>query len=146
MTYDDTTKKFSSTKRYKTCSDHPRDHDSIMSDAGAIDDGPGNDPSSSPNTPRAGLPLSSPESGSQSKGSGEVKQPSKTWASDIAKTDVTMIDVGAEKLPLIDAANHMLDIKPPPSKAGENNYASDPRKLEKLHSFDHVDNEEPFKA
>lgn len=117
-----------------------------MSDAGAIDDGPGSDPSSSPNTPRAGLPLSSPERGSQNKGSGEVNQHSKTWPSDIAKTDVTMIDAGAEKPPLINAANHMLDVKPPRSKAGENNYASDPRKLEKLHSFDHVDNEEPFKA
>lgn len=143
MTYDDTAKKFS-TKRYKTCSDDPKDHDSIMSDVGAIEDVSARDASSSPTS--ADPPLSSPNRGSQRKGSEDGKQTSKTWTSENPKTDVTMIDVGAEKIPLINATNHSLDIKPSRGKAGDKRYVSDPRKLEKLHSFDSSENKEPSKA
>lgn len=143
MTYDDTTKKFS-TKRYKTCSDDPKDHDSIMSDVGAIEDVSARDATSSPNT--ASPPSASPSRGSQCKGSGDSKQTSKTWTSENPKTDVTMIDVGAEKIPIINATSHSLDIKPSRGKAGDKRYASDPRKLEKLHSFDNSENKEPSKA
>ncbi|MCJ1271160.1 hypothetical protein MMC22_011059 [Lobaria immixta] len=143
MTYDDATKKFS-TKRYESCSDDPKDHDSIMSDIYPVQDGPGKDASSSPNT--AALPLSSPYRESQSKGSGESKQPTKPWASDSAKTDVTMVDVGAEKPPLINPTAHSFDTQQPRSKGGEKQYASDPLKLEKLRSFDRSENKEPFKA
>lgn len=143
MAYDETTKKFS-TKRYKTCSDDLGDQDSVMSDVDAIEDGPGRDASSSANAAR--IPFSSSGKESQSKGSNDIKQPFKTSPSDISKTDVTMIDVGAEKSPLINATTLSLDIKPPRSKVDDKRYASDPRKMEKLHSFDHSENKEPFKA
>lgn len=118
------------------------DHDSIMSDVGVIDDGSERDATSSPDA--ADPPPSSPDRGSQRKGAGESKQTYKTLTSDIAKTDVTMIDVGAEKPPLVNASS--LDIKPRRSKVGEKRYASDPRKLEKMHSFDNSENKELFKA
>lgn len=118
------------------------DHDSIMSDVGVIEDGSRRDSTSSPNV--ADPPPSSPDRGSQSKGSGESKKTYKTLASDIAKTDVTMIDVGAQNPPLVNASS--LDSKPRRSKVGEKRYASDPRKLDKMHSFDNSENKELFKA
>lgn len=139
MTYDDATKKFS-TRRYKSCSDDPKDYDSIMSDVSAIEDVSGKGAASFSNT--AGLPLSSSDTGSQSKGSRESRQPSKTRNSDVAKTDVAMLDVDPEKPPTKNA----LDIKRPRTKSDEKHYASDPLKLEKLHSFHHSEAKDPFKA
>lgn len=148
MTFDDATKKFS-TQRYKSCSDDPKDHDSIMSDIYSVQDPSGQDGSgkgASSSLSTAALPLSPPYRESQSKSSGESKHSSKPWASDSAKTDVTMVDVGAEKPSLTNTTARSFDTKQPRSKAGEKLYASDPLKLEKLCSFDQSENKEPFKA
>ena len=142
MTYDDATKKFS-TRPYKSCSDDPKDYDSIMSDVSAIGDVSGKGAASFSNSPE--LPLSSSDTGSQSKGSGERRQPSKTRNSDVVKTDVAMLDVDPEKPP-IKNASPSLDIKPPRTNSGEKYYASDLFKLGKLHSFDHSEPKDPFKA
>lgn len=90
ITYDDITKKFS-IKPHKACSDDPGDHDSAMSDVAAIDDVAQKNASS---LPEKALPLTS--SDSQRKDPEQTKQTCKFWQSDIAKTDVTMTDVGAE--------------------------------------------------
>lgn len=127
-----------------------KDHDSVMSDV-INEDMCGQE---------AGGFLAARKDSANASGGGSSPQDSRgrtgnleTWHRDRSKVDVLMTDAGVEKPQFPSHKKKLESIDPPsimksspPRKASEKQYASDPRKMEKIHDFDHGQNTEPSKV